>query len=243
MHGGVRPGAASLDNRRLSPVLALPYLRPAHAGTLPRASRLLCAAAARAGLQGSASHRARSSRTAPHLSASTPTRPVARPHAKFWPRRCISSALGRRRTTWRSATPTRSVRSCPTARRLLRVIRWPATITPRPGSRLPHAWLELAGRRVGTHDLVRPGSFTLFAGGSDWRPAAVAASAVHGIAIDVVEAAGSAPWREFAPVGRDGAVLVGPDAHVAWRSGSRPSDPARALSEAVRSVLGRVDAL
>lgn len=36
---------------------------------------------------------------------------------------------------------------------------------------------------------------------------------------------------------RDGAVLVRPDGHVAWRTASCPDDPETELGSALRSVL------
>ena len=44
--------------------------------------------------------------------------------------------------------------------------------TSRPGHRLPHAWIERAGERISTHDLVgREGAFALIVGGDSaaWR--------------------------------------------------------------------------
>jgi 2,4-dichlorophenol 6-monooxygenase len=119
----------------------------------------------------------------------------------------------------------------------------------RPGSRLPHAFLERDGARVGTHDLVRPGGFTLFCSFAEWRGAAEAAAHKAGVRVEVVlvEEKGSASagirdvegqWARLRQVDAGGAVLVRPDAHVAWRVMELPADPAVALAAALGSVLG-----
>ena len=43
--------------------------------------------------------------------------------------------------------------------------------------------------------------------------------------------------RAVREIGPDGALLVRPDQHVAWRKRSMPADPAAALASAVRTVL------
>ena len=116
----------------------------------------------------------------------------------------------------------------------------------RPGSRLPHAVLECAGRRLGTHDLVRPGAWTLFCHTARWRAATRAAAKVTGIAIDVVvigargdyqDVEGS--WKRLCQINSGGAVLVRPDTHVAWRSKDAPVRPAVALEDAIKIALKR----
>jgi 2,4-dichlorophenol 6-monooxygenase len=119
----------------------------------------------------------------------------------------------------------------------------------RPGSRLPHAVVERDGQRLGTHDLVRPGGFTLFCARTEWRAAAQAAAARAGVRIDVAvigeqgtKAAGlrdaDGTWARLRQAKEGGAVLVRPDAHVAWRVVDMPADPALALAAALGSVLG-----
>ncbi len=58
----------------------------------------------------------------------------------------------------------------------------------RPGARLPHAWLERAGRRVSTHDLIGVGRFALFVGAQAerWHAAAIEVAAASAVPIDVV---------------------------------------------------------
>ena len=120
----------------------------------------------------------------------------------------------------------------------------------RPGSRLPHAFLERDGRRASTHDLVRPDGFTLFCSRAAWRRAAASAARKAGIAIDVEQVGGrgarapawrdvNGTWARLREFGRGGAILVRPDAHVAWRATDMPADPAAALAEVFATILLR----
>ena len=114
----------------------------------------------------------------------------------------------------------------------------------RPGGRLPHAWLESAEGRIGTHQLVRPDRFCLLCDREDWRLAASHAAEAHRVAIDVVvigegseyrDAGGE--WARKRQVEPGGAILVRPDAHIAWRQLKRPADPVVALERAIGEVL------
>jgi 2,4-dichlorophenol 6-monooxygenase len=120
--------------------------------------------------------------------------------------------------------------------------------TTRPGHRLPHAWLERDGARVSTHDLVGvTGGFALVTGAAGWGNAAAVVAGELGVAVTVaVIGDGDGPgeytdvdgtWAALREIPADGAVLVRPDNHVAWR-GCRSEDPAGELVRAVRSVLG-----
>ncbi|MGQ0700623.1 MAG: FAD-dependent monooxygenase [Panacagrimonas sp.] len=120
--------------------------------------------------------------------------------------------------------------------------------TTRPGHRLPHAWLEVEGKRVSTHDLLddKAGFLLLTnARGAAWAAAAQAARAL-GVQLRCVRIApgGDAldtdgDWRRLSQIGEDGAVLVRPDAMVAWRAQSASQDAISELSAALRRVLGR----
>ncbi|MGW0480494.1 FAD-dependent oxidoreductase [Nonomuraea sp. NPDC003214] len=121
----------------------------------------------------------------------------------------------------------------------------------RPGHRAPHVWLSGPGGRLSTLDLLGPRFTLLTPPGSGW----LAASAHLTASLSVVEiapddltappAAGgsarapyvSATWAKEYGVGPEGAVLVRPDGHVAWRSTAGPAS-ARALAEALAGVLG-----
>lgn len=123
--------------------------------------------------------------------------------------------------------------------------------TTRPGHRLPHVWLRHGDTRSSTHDLVADdGGFVLITGplGEGWATAAKKAAATHGVAITVVPVVGEpgtanpqdaeSAWSEVRGIDDDGAVLVRPDQHVAWRSvgGSRRAD--QELSAVFDRLLG-----
>jgi 2,4-dichlorophenol 6-monooxygenase len=121
----------------------------------------------------------------------------------------------------------------------------------RPGHRMPHAWLEHDGARRSTYDIATYGRFTLFVGpDGDWRTIGARASAAAGVPLDVVAigdggdfADPTGAWERQREVGSDGAVLVRPDQHVAWRSPTRPADPVAALAQALEAVLRRSAAI
>ena len=116
--------------------------------------------------------------------------------------------------------------------------------TTRPGSRVPHAWVERAGgERLSVLDLLPYDGFTVLAGpeGSAW---AEAAAGIHELPIrclvagrDFTDPEGH--WASVCEISAGGALLVRPDQHVAWRARSAPADPAAALASALRTVLGR----
>jgi len=117
----------------------------------------------------------------------------------------------------------------------------------RPGSPLPHAWIDDEhGRRRPVKDLVRPGRFLLIAGeeGHAWCDAAdqVAASGVPLDAIRIGHLDGDlfdprCMWLRQREIASDGAVLVRPDRFVAWRSLSGADDPTAELSQALETIL------
>jgi 2-polyprenyl-6-methoxyphenol hydroxylase-like FAD-dependent oxidoreductase len=112
-----------------------------------------------------------------------------------------------------------------------------------PGTRAPHVWIELDGRRASTIDLFGRG-FVLLAGPSaeSW---ATAARAVPSPGIEVrrlgqggvIDPDGAVP--EAFGIERDGAVLVRPDGFVTWRSPGAVSDPgADILATALATAIG-----
>jgi 2,4-dichlorophenol 6-monooxygenase len=113
--------------------------------------------------------------------------------------------------------------------------------TTRPGSRLPHAWVERAGERLSVLDLISYDGFTVLAGpaGMAW---AGAAAGIRELPIrcliagrDFTDPEGH--WASVCEITAGGALLVRPDQHVAWRARSAPAEPAAALASAVRRVL------
>jgi 2-polyprenyl-6-methoxyphenol hydroxylase-like FAD-dependent oxidoreductase len=114
----------------------------------------------------------------------------------------------------------------------------------RPGSRAPHVWLERGGHRVSTHDLIDL-RFTVLAGerGGPWRDAARAAAASVAVPLGALTVGAGADvgdpegqWRTAYGIEDDGAVLVRPDGHVAWRRRSGAADPRSDLESALRAI-------
>lgn len=106
--------------------------------------------------------------------------------------------------------------------------------TSRPGSRFPHLWLDRDGERVSSLDLLAPDAFTLVVGsaGAAW---AEAAAGVDSVPLRCLEL----PADALSEIEPDGAILVRPDQHVAWRVRAQPGDPGAALRSALATMLGR----
>jgi 2,4-dichlorophenol 6-monooxygenase len=116
-----------------------------------------------------------------------------------------------------------------------------------PGARLPHVWLEHKGIRMSNHDLAGKGRFALFTGigGDAWAEAAELVTAQTGVEIaayvigpgrEVLDTYDD--WARAREVEENGAVLVRPDGHVAWRSHALADDPAAELGAAMEQLLG-----
>jgi 2,4-dichlorophenol 6-monooxygenase len=118
----------------------------------------------------------------------------------------------------------------------------------RPGSRLPHAWFDRYGHPVASHELIEVGAFLLLAGpdGQAWLEAAEELVAETGVPLVAHRVGGAADlrdrdgvWPELRGHADDGAILVRPDAHVAFRSMALPADPLGVLRQAVNVALSR----
>jgi 2,4-dichlorophenol 6-monooxygenase len=120
----------------------------------------------------------------------------------------------------------------------------------RPGSPLPHAWIDDEnGSRRPIKDLVTPGRFLLIAGedGEAWCEVARELAADAGIPLDALRIGHldgdlydpRLGWTRQRQIGPDGAVLVRPDRHVAWRSLAAADDPREALADALSQILAR----
>lgn len=117
------------------------------------------------------------------------------------------------------------------------------TYTPsaRPGRRVPHAWVERHGLRASSLDALPLDRFTLVTtpAGAAWTEAAAARKDVPlGTLVlgrDVVDPGDG--WRRLLGIAPDGAVLVRPDQHVAWRAEHAAGDAAAALDAALATVL------
>ncbi len=104
------------------------------------------------------------------------------------------------------------------------------------GARLPHAWIDMGGRRASTLDLLDPTSFALIcaSGCASWRSALKASAVPLRIAVageDFADTSGK--WAAL--MGEACAVLVRPDGHVLHVAGS--AEPG-----AVDGVLNRLKA-
>lgn len=106
------------------------------------------------------------------------------------------------------------------------------------GSRLPHAWTD-DGRS--TLDLVEPDAVALISFGAHggWSRAAEGVGApVNQVRIGT-DAEVSDEWREACRLEPDGALLVRPDQHIAWRAESAAATRDDALRAALNHILGR----
>lgn len=119
-----------------------------------------------------------------------------------------------------------------------------------PGSRLPHAWLNLAvpTKPISTIDLAGRGRFCLLTGpgGDAWKTAANKVGEQLGVKI----ASYSIGWRQDyedvysdwarrREIEEDGCVLVRPDRFVAWRSKEMIQGCEEKLMTVMKSVLSR----
>jgi hypothetical protein len=117
----------------------------------------------------------------------------------------------------------------------------------RPGSRAPHLWVELDGRRLSTLDLFGRGFVLLAAqNGADWCDAArKAASDYDGLELEAYCVGGaelrllSESFTDAYDVSETGAVIVRPDGFVTWRATSTSGEPAAAVAAALGAALGR----
>jgi putative polyketide hydroxylase len=120
-------------------------------------------------------------------------------------------------------------------------------LTGEPGTRAPHVWLEREGELISTIDLFWD-EFVLLTGSprSGWTEAAERAAKQLSVPVrtQVVAADGDLVpidrnWTEAYGVTENGAVLVRPDAFVAWRSPGAAKDQDAALCQALARATGR----
>ena len=121
--------------------------------------------------------------------------------------------------------------------------------TTRPGHRLPHVWQDIGRQRRSTHDLLDArGGFLLLARekGDAWCEAAARAAEVLGVNIRAVRVAADGDaldndrrWAALSGVAPDGAVLVRPDAMIAYRAHGAVDHAAAALIGTMKTILAR----
>ena len=113
-----------------------------------------------------------------------------------------------------------------------------------PGARAPHVWIGHPEARLSTLDLFGS-TFTLLAGpeGDGW--CAVATDVERKLGVPIARCRIGAPglgdlggFTDAYGIGTDGAVLVRPDGHVAWRSLTGPT-AGTALGDSLARMLAR----
>jgi 2,4-dichlorophenol 6-monooxygenase len=118
----------------------------------------------------------------------------------------------------------------------------------RPGSRVPHAWVQHHGKTVSTLDLCGPEQFTLLTRvrGQEWIDAAQVAAERLGVPLRAFRIGAGAEVSDLygdfgrnSEIGETGCLLVRPDQFVAWRQESAPADPYDTLVDAINSCLSR----
>lgn len=126
------------------------------------------------------------------------------------------------------------------------VLTAPLQLVGEPGTRAPHVWLERDGNRISTIDLFWD-SFVLLTGpdGGTWRDAAAKLAERTPVPLRTVciGAGGDyttvdRDWTEAYGISPRGAVLVRPDAFVAWRSTDVLPEPDMRLADLLGQVSG-----
>jgi putative polyketide hydroxylase len=113
-----------------------------------------------------------------------------------------------------------------------------------PGCRAPHVWLGPLAAGLSTLDLIGP-AFTLLTAseGAAWRTTAAVVARALAMPIDSYSIGGTGlddrgAFARIYGLESDGAVLIRPDGHVAWRSARGPASGA-VLGAAITQILGR----
>ena len=120
----------------------------------------------------------------------------------------------------------------------------------RPGSPLPHAWIDDEdGHRRPVKDLLAPGWFLLIAGedGHAWCDAARQLAAEADLPLDAVRIGHldgdlydpRCTWQRHRQIASDGAVLVRPDRFIEWRHPVAAGDPRAVLAATLSQILAR----
>ncbi len=107
-----------------------------------------------------------------------------------------------------------------------------------PGSRLPHAIVQRGDQELSTLDLVEPGAFLLLCNESAWAsvelPSSMPVTRVV-VGSDITDPFGQ--WAAVCGISEDGAILVRPDQHVAWRTQAGPSDSVSELQTLLHQLV------
>jgi 2-polyprenyl-6-methoxyphenol hydroxylase-like FAD-dependent oxidoreductase len=130
------------------------------------------------------------------------------------------------------------------------VLTAPLELSGEPGMRAPHVWLQSDSGRLSTVDLFWD-SFVLLTGpeGDGWHEAATRIAQRSDTPLRVVRigpggdyTAPDTDWAAACGIGPAGAILVRPDAFVAWRSPDGAAEPEKVLTEVLTQVTGAVRA-
>lgn len=134
--------------------------------------------------------------------------------------------------------------SQPPPREPLRDVYHPTT---RPGHVLPHAWIEGGGRVLSTQDLTGTSTgFVLITGpqAAPWQEAAAEVATKFSVPIVTASIGAGGEyvgtdgrWQDVREITDEGAILVRPDNHVAWRSTGAATDPVGDLAGAIGRLL------
>ncbi|MEV6338838.1 FAD-dependent monooxygenase [Nocardia vinacea] len=118
--------------------------------------------------------------------------------------------------------------------------------TTHPGAYLPHAWVEHEHGQVSTLDLAGHGRFCVITGigGEAWAEAAAKVGTEFGVELPVYFVSSRCEyddvlgvWASLRETADEGALLVRPDRHIAWRSVGLPDSPEDTLRSALRQLL------
>ena len=116
----------------------------------------------------------------------------------------------------------------------------------RPGTRVPHLWLERAGQRISTLDLVQ-GAFVVVTGaqGEPWRALMQEEAAQHDVPLTVYRVAKEGDlrdplggWESAAGITANGMLLIRPDGLVAWRAREATAETMAVAQRVFSLILG-----
>ncbi|ENV16189.1 FAD-dependent oxidoreductase [Acinetobacter guillouiae] len=117
----------------------------------------------------------------------------------------------------------------------------------RPGSHIPHVWLQKNQHKISTLDLCGKGTFTLLTGlsGQAWLEAVKKAEQELGIEIKVCQIGlgeyddSFGDYARISGIDESGALLVRPDMMIAWRAHNASNQYVNKLTQSLKEILGQ----
>lgn len=115
----------------------------------------------------------------------------------------------------------------------------------RPGTCAPHIWVEHQRQRISTLDLFGK-SFILLVGsdGNSWCQAVTKVASDLDVDLVAYRAGPTGDlidpkrqWESIARISAQGALLIHPDAFVAWRAQTKPADLQQTLKQVLKQVV------